>query len=102
MSEKQPPGYKLDHAHFVKENIQAIAAIAKQAGKLHEFASIMKKAVHLLQNDPHAWGDPEYHSKAVEGIVYHSILRPIAFRFVVYEQVRAVVLLSVKLYADFS
>ena len=102
MSDKGPTRYKLDHAFEVEEKIQAIAAIARKGGQLKDFASLMKKALELLHNDPCGWGDPEFHSKSVEGTDYHSLLRPVSFRYVVYEQVRSVVLLNIRLYADFK
>jgi len=94
--------YTLEHAFNVDEKIQAIATIAKQAGHQRDFARLMKKAVELLQNEPQGWGDPEYHSKSVEGVVFHALLRPVSFRYVVYEQVSAVVLLNIRLYAEFQ
>jgi hypothetical protein len=102
MSEGAPTNYKLDHAPLAKDQIRAIAAIAKKDANLKKFANIIKKAAHLLETDPHGWGDPEYHSKSVEGVVCHAILRPVVFRYVVYEQVRSVVLLNVQLFADFA
>ncbi len=101
MSQGQPSTYRLDHVIAAKEQIRAIAAIAKQAGKLRQFTDILKKAVHLLQADPHGWGDPEYRSASVDGLVCHGILRPVVFRYVIYEQVGGVVLLSVQLFTDF-
>jgi hypothetical protein len=102
MSDAQPKLYKLDHGLGVKEQIQAIKAASKQTGKFSQFIDIMEKAGHLLQTDPHGWGDPEYRSKFVDGLYCHALLRPVAFRYVIYEQVRGVVLLSVHLYAEFT
>ncbi|MBY0523756.1 MAG: hypothetical protein K2R98_10180 [Gemmataceae bacterium] len=102
MSEGQSNRYKLDHTVAAKEQIQSIAVFAAQAGKLPAFLAILKKAVLLMQMDPRGWGDPEYRSPIVEGVFCHGILRPVAFRYVVYEQVRGVVLLNVQVYADFA
>jgi hypothetical protein len=101
MSE-QPSDYKLDHAHNVTHQIRSIFAFAKESGKTAKCATLMKKAVHLLQTNPHGWGDPEYHSKSSDGVVCHAILRPVSFRYVVFEQAHAVVLLNVQLYAAFE
>jgi hypothetical protein len=101
MSE-QPGAYKLDHAQNVTHQIRSILAIAKEDGKITKCADTMKKAVQLLQTDPHGWGDPEYHSKSSDGVVCHATLRPISFRYVVFEQAHAVVLLNVQLYAAFD
>jgi hypothetical protein len=35
------------------------------------------------------------------GVVCHGILRPVVFHYVIYEQVRGVVLLSIRVFADF-
>jgi hypothetical protein len=97
-----PSSYHLDHLPAAKEHIRSIAASAKAAGKLPEFTEILKQAVQRLQTDPHGWGDPEHHLHVVDGVVCHGILRPMVFRYVIYEQVRGVVLLSVQCFADFA
>jgi hypothetical protein len=102
MSEAQPNPYKLNHGPGVKDQIHAIKEISKQAGRFAQFVDIMEKAAHLLQTDPHGWGDPDYRSKFVDGLYCHALLRPVIFRYVIYEQVRGVVLLSVQLFADFA
>ena len=58
------------------------------------------EAVRRPKNDPHGWGDPLYHKVVGGGIVCHGILRPIAFYYVIYESLRAVVLLEVQKFAD--
>src|SRR5437870_4430362 len=102
MSDAQPTPYKVEPGIGVKEQIHTIAASAKQAGKYDDFIAIMEKAAHLLQTDPHGWGEPEYRSKHLDALFCHATIRPVAFRFVIYEQVRGVVLLSVRLFADFD
>ncbi len=102
MSNGQPKSYKLDHAPGVPAQIDAIKKYSKQIGRFAKFIDIMEKAVDRLRNDPFAWGDPEYRSKHVEAIACHGINRPVVFRYVIYEQVRGVVLLSAKLYTDFD
>ena len=62
----------------------------------------MRQAVHRLQTDPHGWGDPEYGSKFVDGLYCHGILRPVVFRYAIYEQARGVVLLNVQLFTNFT
>jgi hypothetical protein len=101
MSAGQSGCYKLDHTVTAKEQIRSAAALATQAGKLPEFLAILKKAVLLMQTDPHGWGDPECRSRYVDGLLCHGIIRPVVFRYVVYEQVRSVVLRGVQIYADF-
>ena len=91
----------LDHGLGVKIQIQAISAIAKQTGELSQFIGILEKAVHLLQTDPHGWGDPQYRSKFVDGLFCQALVWPVVFRYVIYEQIRAVVLLNVEFFADF-
>ena len=39
----------------VKGQIETIAEVADQEGKLSEFIDIIMKAVQLLHNDPHGW-----------------------------------------------
>ncbi len=102
MSDGQPTLYKLQHGLGVKEQIQAISTTSKQTGKLRQLIGILEKAVHLLQTDPHEWGDPQYRSKFVDGLFCQALIRPVVFRYVIYEQVRSVVLLNVELFADFS
>lgn len=84
--EGQTGEFKLDQTIFAKEQIRSAAAFAAQAGKLPEFVAIVKKAVLLMQTDPFGWGDPEYQSKFGQGVSYHGLLRPVVFRYVVYEQ----------------
>ena len=95
-------GYQFDYTAGAKRQIQDVAAIARETGKLQQFVAIMKQAVHLMQTEPNVWGDPEYRSKYVDGLFCHGLIRPVTFRYVIYEQVRGVVLLSVKLYANFQ
>jgi len=102
MSEGQSTSYKLEIGLGVKEQIEAIKSKSKQMSKLLQFIHILEEAVHRLRTDPFGWGDPEYRSKTVDAVVCHGIIRPISFRFTIYEQVRVVVLLSVDLYADFA
>ena len=97
MSDAQPKLYKLDPGPGVIEQIQAIKATAKQAGKFAAFIDTLEKAVLRLQSDPHGSGDPEYRSKHVDALYFHATFRPLAFRYVIFEQVRGVVLLSVRL-----
>jgi hypothetical protein len=101
MSEGQP-SYRLDHMPAAVAQIRSIAASAKAAGKLHHFTEIMKQVLYRLQTHPYDWGDPERRLNVGDGEVCHGILRPIVFRYVIYEQVRGVVLLSVQLFADFD
>lgn len=102
MSEGQPKPYKLDDGAGVKEQVRAMKDGATQAGKLDRFIAIMEKVGHILRTDPNGWGDPEYASKTVDGIIRHGIIRPLAFRYAVYDQVRGVVILSVRLFAEFD
>ena len=102
MSQGQPMPYKVDQGSDVNEQIQEIIAAARQAGKLGQVKEILKRAMDLLRIDPEGWGDPEYRAKTVAAIRYRGIIRPILFRYAVYEQTRSVVLLTVKQFADFD
>ena len=102
MSEPQPTPYRLDHTQNVPEEIQSIQAAAREAGRLRQFVEIMKEAVHRLETDPLGWGDPEFRSKVVDAVVCHGLIRPVVVKYVVYEHLRAAVILSVRLYADFD
>lgn len=102
MSPGEGGKYKFDHTIVAKEQIRSIAAKAADTGKLQEFIAILKDGVRLMETDPQAWGDPEFRSKSGEGVIYHGIIRPVAFRYLVYAQIRAVVLLGVRLYAEFE
>ncbi len=102
MSPEPAGDYKLEHIPAATQHIEAIAAAAKQAGKLAEFKQILFEAVRRLTNDPHGWGDPEFHKLVGGGIVCHGILRPIVFYYVIYESLRSVVLLEVHQFAEFE
>ncbi|HZZ79080.1 MAG TPA: hypothetical protein VFE62_11205 [Gemmataceae bacterium] len=102
MSEGQPNPYRLEDGKGVKEQVRVIMGIAEAAGKLDRFLDAMKKARHELRNSPSAWGDPEYTVMSVRAVVYHGIARPLSFRFAVFEQHHAVVILDVRMIADFD
>ncbi len=102
MSDHSGDSYKIELALGVKEQIQAIRTFVKQRDRLREFIAIAEKAQRLLQTDPKTWGDPLYRSKFVDGLYCHALLWPIAFRFVIYEQSRSVVILSIRRIADFT
>ncbi len=94
--------YKLDKAPAVKEQVKDIAAIAKQAGSLRALIALVEEAASRLQSDPSGWGDPEYRAKHVNAVFYHAMLRPLAFRYVVFEEARSVLILNIKLIAGFD
>jgi hypothetical protein len=102
MSQGSTGGYKLEHVPAATEQIHAIAAIAKQTGKLKAFQDILFEAVRRLKDDPHGWGDPAYHKAVGGGIVCHALIRPIAIHYVIYESLHAVVLLDVHQFAAFD
>jgi hypothetical protein len=93
--------YRLDNTIAAKEQIRVIAESARNSGKLSQFIDILKTAVNLLRNNPHGWGDPERRTKGGQGVVCHGTLRPVVFHFVIFEQVRSVLLYDIRLYADF-
>ncbi len=102
MSEPQNGTYKVEHSQVVKDQIRAIAKAAKQSGKLKQFIDILELAVHRLRTDPHGWGDPEYRVASANALVCHGLLRPVVFDYVIYEGSRAVVLIKVRLFAEFA
>jgi hypothetical protein len=102
MSQDSGGGYRFDYTVIAGEEIQVAADFAALAGMLSEYQAILIEAVRLMKTDPHGWGDPEYRSQYVDGVYCHGILRPVVFRYVIYEEVRGVVLLSVQLFADFE
>lgn len=102
MSESQRGPYKIEKGAGVKEQIEKIRMESRQAGKYLAFIEVMEKAIARLQDKPHEWGDPEYRAKTVDGVMRHGIIRPISFRYAVYEQAHAVVLLRVRQFADFD
>jgi hypothetical protein len=98
-----PPGpYKIEKGAGVKEQIKQIRLESRKAGKYLAFIEIMEKAIARLQDNPNEWGDPEFHTKTIDAVMRHGIIRPISFRFAVYEQAHAVVLLRVRQYDDFD
>lgn len=96
------PAYKVDKAPGVKEQINEIAAIAKKAGKLRDLIALLEDALKRLQSDPGGWGDPEYRAKHVNAVYYHGMLRPLTIRYVVFEDASLVIVLNVRLIADFG
>ena len=102
MNEPSAGPYKLDQADDAKKQVRAIAAYTKTVGRSRELGRIMRKALHHLQTDPHGWGDPVYRAKTVDAVACRGLIRPVVFRYVIYEQIRTVILLSVRLYADFD
>lgn len=102
MSEGQPKPYTIEDGAGVKDQVRAIRVIAQQAGKLESFLEIMEKAGRNLRTDPNGWGDPEFTAKTVNAEIRHGIIRPISFRFAVYDDIRAVVILRVNLFTKFA
>jgi hypothetical protein len=102
MNEPSEGPYKLDQADDAKKQVRAIAAYAKAVGSSRELGRILRKALHHLQADPHGWGDPLYGAKTIDAVMCRALIRPVAFRDVIYEHIRTVMLLSVRLYADFD
>lgn len=101
MNQPQPRPYKIEKGVGVKEQIEQIRLESRKAKKYLAFIEIMEQAIARLQNDPHEWGDPEYRAKTVNAVMRHAIIRPISFRFAVYEQAHAVTLLRVRQFAEF-
>src|SRR5437762_9780436 len=102
MSDAKSGSYRFEQTGSAKAQLREIRVRAKAAGKFAKFIGIIKKAVASMKSDPHGWGDPEYQSKHVDALYCHATIRPVAFRYVIFEQARGVVLLSVRLYADFD
>lgn len=93
--------YRVDTAAGVRAQVDAIKDAARIAGKLDQFVRLFKEGIRRLRTDPLGWGDPEYRSKYGSGLHCHGILRPLAFRFVVFDQIRGVLLLSVEQIAEY-
>ena len=102
MSEQQPVNYKLDHARTAKDQVRNIAAYAATIRRSRDLSRILRKAMHLLQTDPHGWGDPVYRAKTVDAVACRAIIHPVVFSYVIYEETHSVMILSVKLFADFD
>ena len=102
MKEAQPRRYKVEPGFGIKDQIESIKTTSKKTGHLARFIEILEEAVRRLEADPHGWGDPEYRAKTVDAVAYRAILRPVVFRYVVYEQFSVVVLLNVRLFAEFD
>lgn len=102
MNGPQAVPYNLDQGSDAKKQIRAIAAYAQTVGRSGELGRILRKALHLLQTDPHGWGDPVYRAKTVDAVACRGLIRPVVFRYVIYEQIGSVMLLSVRLFADFD
>ncbi len=97
MTEPQPGSYKIEKGAGIKGRIEKIRMESRKAGKYLALVEIMENAIAR-----HEWGDPEYRAKTVDAVMRHAIIRPISFRFAVYEPARAVTLLLVRQFADFD
>jgi hypothetical protein len=102
MSEGNTRPYKLEDGASVKEQVRSIKTVGQQAGKLERFIEIMEKVGEHLRTNPNEWGDPEYAAKTVNAVIRRGIVRPVAIRYAVYEDARAVVILNVRLFAKFA
>jgi hypothetical protein len=97
-----PGKFTLEHAVGVPEQIRAIGQYANAIHKTREFARLLRAALHKLQSDPNEWGAPEYKAKTVNAIIRRGIIRPVVFRYAVYDDDHVVVLLNVRVFADFD
>jgi hypothetical protein len=102
MSEDQAKIYHLSHGADVVAQLIQIKDKSKKAGKFAKYITIFEEALLRLQTDPHGWGDPVYRSKTVDATAFRGIIRPVVFRYVIYEESRTVVLISVELFAEFD
>jgi hypothetical protein len=102
MSSPEPVRYKVEPGAHTKEQIEHIKVAAKKAGRFARFIDILEEAIRRLESDPHTWGDPVYRAKTVDAVTYRGILRPIVVQYAVYEQAKSVVIVSVRLFADFE
>jgi len=94
--------YKVDYLPGVTQQIQDGATFAKKSGRLAEYIKILKEAVRRLQTEPLGWGEPQYQYKAAGGVVCHGILRPVVVHFVVFEEMKIVMIMRVHVFARFA
>ena len=102
MSDAQAGSYRFEYTDIAERQLREIRLRAKEAKKFDKFVAIVKKAIDSMRTDPHGWGDPEYRSKHVDALYCHGTIRPVVFHYVIFEQIRGVVLLTATLYADFE
>jgi hypothetical protein len=93
--------YKVSRQATVPADIRAIAALAKQQGKLARFIEILKTAMHHLERRPLEWGDPRYNLAHPGGVVCHAMILPICFGYAVFPDEHVVVILEVWQVADY-
>src|SRR5437867_1916293 len=88
--------FTIDLLLQVPDQIRHLARIAKPTSRLREYLDILRGAFTRLEEDPLAWGDPEYHGKHKGSTVCHGIAGPVHIKYVVFEPERLVLILQVK------
>ena len=76
--------FRISHGHQVKEQIQHLHQSAKKANLHAEYIWALKQIVQHLEENPLAWGDPEYNLKHEGSVVCHGIVKPLVMRFAIF------------------
>lgn len=87
--------YELGENAQATNDLKRLRELALERGLRHEFLSALTTIVHKLQQDPIAWGDPEYHLKKEGGCIFHAACNPLFVRYAVFELEKKVMLLRV-------
>jgi hypothetical protein len=80
----------------VNDQIKALADAAAGLGLSQTFRDAVLKIVDALTNRPLEFGDPEYRTKFVDGVICHGVYQPLLVRYAVFETAQIVQILEIK------
>jgi hypothetical protein len=96
MASGEESPYRVDPTGPADAQIRELVARAAARGVRKDVLSAFKAIYHLLETQPHDWGDPEYRTRKEGGMVYHGIVSPLIVWYVVYEPEKVVWLFDVQ------
>ncbi|HWY88449.1 MAG TPA: hypothetical protein VNX28_17185 [Gemmataceae bacterium] len=95
MDDDANPAYKVDHLPRVLHQLHQLSAQARKRGISKSLVTALKKARDFCREQPKDWGDPVRNTILEGGIVYRGICKPVVVEYAVFDNERAVVILSV-------
>jgi hypothetical protein len=73
---------------------------AQDPVKRQRMIASLKEILSRLRKAPVEWGDPQYHTKKLGGLVYRGFHPPFVVHFVVYEMEHVVCILKIRFLPD--
>ena len=88
----EPPNqpFRVIWSQTLRELVRALGKKAIRIGLSEEFFSSVDFILKKLAGEPLSWGDPVYHLKSVDLVVYHGVCRPFHLYYGVDEERRLV------------